>query len=233
MGLTIVATPRTRRTKEPKVPKFNWIAIAIVVMLIASGQAARAANPPTAVPCKGEDLQAAEGARAEARRALNDVLRGFDADDKRLDALLVKWFGAVDPSVRKQVEAVLTQSLGWVNASAFYCHYNNDGSEVLEIVDPTGDVILVDGADGLYAYVDKNDISKLYLGLAFFESRSSGYNSRLGTVIHELTHYALTGNTDDQGYGRERSLELAKQRSPNALKNADSFQFFVEEWLTG
>ena len=51
-------------------------------------------------------------------------------------------------------------------------------------------------------------------------------NSKLQTLVHELSH--VYGNTDDvkKGYGVTKCLDLAKKRPDDAVKNADSYGYF-------
>jgi hypothetical protein len=63
-------------------------------------------------------------------------------------------------------------------------------------------VIRVDASGGLFGYVYPTDLGKIYLGLNFFKApASTGYDSKLGTLIHEMTHFWITGKT--QQYERE------------------------------
>jgi Lysine-specific metallo-endopeptidase len=124
----------------------------------------------------------------------------------------------------------LERSAQWLNSVAFFCLYENDGSYT-KVIPSVDGAIVIDTAGSLFAYVYFNDLAKMYLGLAFFNAPATGYNSKLGTVIHELTHFWLTGNTNDIKYGKADCLQLARTNPTSALKNADNYEYFVEDWL--
>jgi Lysine-specific metallo-endopeptidase len=179
--------------------------------------------------CASVHTQIANAARYTAS-AQTDIAVGkltkFDAPTK---ALLKRWFGKDDAATRDQVKSVLIQSKGWMDKVVFYCQYQSDKITVEELVMPSGQIIMVDGAEGLFAYVRPSDMTRMVLGLAFFKAPEVGHDSRFGTIIHEMTHYWLTGNTDDHAVGLGASLALAKSDTARALQNADSYQYFVEE----
>lgn len=66
------------------------------------------------------------------------------------------------------------------------------------------------------------------LGLcpAFFRARMEGYDTRWGTLIHEMSHVAA--GTQDFAYGPQAALILAKAEPLRAALNADNYEYFVE-----
>ncbi|SEM26889.1 Lysine-specific metallo-endopeptidase [Luteibacter sp. UNCMF331Sha3.1] len=63
----------------------------------------------------------------------------------------------------------------------------------------------------------------------FFELPEMGLpSSRMGTVIHELSHFddGMKG-TEDYVYGRSAAEKLAKENRSLAVRNADNFEFFI------
>jgi hypothetical protein len=61
----------------------------------------------------------------------------------------------------------------------------------------------------------------------FFASPPSlAYDSQMGTIIHELTHY--TSNTEDHAYGTADARRLAVDAPAKAVNNADNYQYYVE-----
>ncbi len=61
------------------------------------------------------------------------------------------------------------------------------------------------------------------------DSVSAGNGTRAGTIIHEVSHFESVSATEDLCYTREECSDMAKRRSDDALKNADSYQYFVED----
>lgn len=214
-----------RLTRACRQSLFSGIVTLVCLLLSISAAAAP-------VPCVKPDLDEAEQARASAEKAVKTLLRFLRASDQDTTDLLIKWFGDSGQKTRQTVTDVYAKSLTWIGSLTFYCHYNNEGEFVeVEIDGSTGQPIEVDYADAVFAYVYPTEISKVYLGIAFYSAPKSGYDSKLGTLVHEVTHFWLTGSTDDLAYGRQDSLNLAKIDPKAALSNADSYQYFIEDWL--
>ena len=53
-----------------------------------------------------------------------------------------------------------------------------------------------------------------------------GTNTKLGTIVHELTH--AVAYTDDIIYGKTNCLNLARSNPDMAIKNADNYHYFSE-----
>lgn len=63
----------------------------------------------------------------------------------------------------------------------------------------------------------------------FWKMPFSGQDSQIGTLVHEYSHgYS---NTDDFEYGAQNCLKLARNDPSKAIRNADNYQFYVEELL--
>jgi peptidyl-Lys metalloendopeptidase len=72
-----------------------------------------------------------------------------------------------------------------------------------------------------------DSLYKVKVGDMFWKTGTEGEILRSGTIIHELSHFESIGGTEDVVYGEKDCLELAIKDPAGALKNADSFQFFV------
>lgn len=82
-----------------------------------------------------------------------------------------------------------------------------------------------------YGYINKHG-TLIYLCRPFQESRLSGADSRIGILFHELSH-VYAGTQDIKmgtlGYSeRELCIKLAKEDQKQAVRNADSYEFFLE-----
>jgi peptidyl-Lys metalloendopeptidase len=66
------------------------------------------------------------------------------------------------------------------------------------------------------------------LGLcpAFFRASLTGFDSRWGILVHEVTH--LAAGTRDHAYGRRAAAVLAKDEPERAAQNADNYEYFLE-----
>jgi hypothetical protein len=70
----------------------------------------------------------------------------------------------------------------------------------------------------------------IYLGDKFWKTELAGDSkSKGGVIIHELSHFKDIGKTDDITYGIRGCIDLAKHHPKEAIKNADSFQYFIEK----
>jgi hypothetical protein len=200
-------------------------AVVVGIALACAGiNSARAQEPR----CSDADTRIADAARYTARSQLDITIAKLARMDPDTKVLLRRWFGANDERTRDAVSHILSRAKQWSDGVSFYCLYQGNANNLMEIQRPDGDVIVVDGASGLFAYVRPTDMTRMVLGLAFFNAPEVGHDSRFGTIIHELTHYWVTGNTDDLAVGRDQSLKLAEKGAAGALRNADSYQYFVE-----
>ncbi|WP_374567820.1 M35 family metallo-endopeptidase [Ideonella sp.] len=79
-----------------------------------------------------------------------------------------------------------------------------------------------------YAYVYPNQPYKIYLCNAFWSAPMTGTDSKGGTLIHEMSHFDVVANTDDNAYGQTAARQLAKTNPKAATENADSHEYFAE-----
>ena len=206
-----------------------WLPLLVFLAWMITGAAALA-DP---VPCTGSDLSSATTAQSDAKGSLDSAIHFLAGGDAKTLQLVARWFGQADPASLDKVTAVLSQTSDWVSKVALYCIYENDGTLVKQVQAPDGSITLVDQAGDTYAYVDPGDLTKVNLGLAFFQAPATGIDSQLGTIIHEVTHFFITGNTQDVQYDQSKCLALAQSDPAGALANADNYEYFVEEWLSG
>jgi len=204
--------------------------LAVILAATLTGIRATQAAP---VPCIAGDLQVAKTAQAGARGTLQAAVNFIQGSDAKTKALLVRWFGASDNATVTSVSSVFVRSNQWLNSVDFYCLYQNDGSHTSNIPTPAG-IVRVDYSGELFAYVNPTDLGKVNLGLAFFKAPSTGYDSKLGTLVHEMTHYWITGSTNSSfgdEYDKTKCLDMAKSDPAKARKNAQNYEYFIEEWL--
>ncbi len=66
-------------------------------------------------------------------------------------------------------------------------------------------------------------------GNSFFETNlKGGFDTRMGTVIHEVSHMERGVASDDIVYGVNDALALARDDPALAMRNADNIEYFVE-----
>lgn len=92
---------------------------------------------------------------------------------------------------------------------------------------------------GTYAFINRNRPFFVNFCPPFFRlptmegvsptSREMRNGTQEGTIIHELSHFEQTANTDDLCYSRGDCMAMARTDPNGALRNADSFQYFAED----
>jgi peptidyl-Lys metalloendopeptidase len=81
---------------------------------------------------------------------------------------------------------------------------------------------------GTFAFVYPNQPYKIYLCGAFWTAPLTGTDSKGGTIIHEMSHFTVNGGTNDYAYGQTAAKRLAISNPAQAIFNADSHEYFVE-----
>lgn len=164
--------------------------------------------------CSAGDSQVAVKARDKAREMLITVDKLIaDGDSiavKRMDA----WLGVKNSAESKAIKERLSKAWAFLNGVTFICDRDADG----------------------YASVITSDPFKIKLRKLFFTTADTGYCSRPGTLVHEMTHFVITGDSDDPPdnlYGTAQALKLAKENPAKAQMNAENLEYFVEATVFG
>lgn len=79
-----------------------------------------------------------------------------------------------------------------------------------------------------YAYVYPNKPYEIFVCKAFWSAPLIGTDSKAGTLVHETSHFDIVANTDDVVYGQAGAKNLAISNPDDALRNADSHEYFGE-----
>ncbi|ASJ74435.1 M35 family metallo-endopeptidase [Granulosicoccus antarcticus] len=79
-----------------------------------------------------------------------------------------------------------------------------------------------------YAYVFPSRPYEIYLCPSFRSASLSGTDSRAGTIVHELSHFTVLADTDDNVYSQRGAQSLATTDPEKAIANADSHEYFAE-----
>ena len=80
----------------------------------------------------------------------------------------------------------------------------------------------------IYAYVYRNQPYNIYLCGAFWSAPATGTDSKAGTLVHEMSHFAVVANTEDWAYGQQAARNLATNNPSQAVTNADNHEYFAE-----
>lgn len=165
----------------------------------------------TQTGCTADD--ALDTAVANAKAGLVTAYDEYIVTDKCSTGDYEEWFG--EPSGARYDEVVLTL---------------RKTQELLN----SDDFIFECGADRCtpttYAYVFPSDSThRIHLCNAYRSASTAlAYNSKPGTIIHEISHFQDVGDTEDHVYGQTDARSLATNDPAKASDNADSFEFFVE-----
>jgi hypothetical protein len=87
--------------------------------------------------------------------------------------------------------------------------------------------LFCDRSTSHFAYVRSAD-HKIYLGKEFWDAPMTGIDSKAGTIIHEVSHFNNVANTDDLKYGIKDVKALADSSPNDAIKNAETYEYFAE-----
>ena len=82
--------------------------------------------------------------------------------------------------------------------------------------------------ESAFAYVFPNSPYDIYMCPTFFRSDLLGTDSQAGTIVHELSHFAVLAGTRDYRYGQQSVAALATEDPDRAIGNADSHEYFAE-----
>lgn len=143
---------------------------------------------------------------------LNRKLELLRNEDPNTLAEFKKWFGRDDEEARQTILTRIERALK-VSKELTEANFN-------EIIDEKE-------KRETCAQVYSDDTShRIELGVDFWNIDNTGKDSRSGVLIHELSHFYDVGGTKDEMYG-EYCIDLAKDYPNSALKNADSFEYFI------
>jgi len=136
---------------------------------------------------------------------------GKSAIDRGQTTQFTEWFGAYQATRYTTARDTIT----WVQQNtriAFECDDTN-----------------------AYAYVYPTDTTHtIYICRAFWPANvAGGFDTKAGTIIHELSHFNDIGATRDHVYGTPAARNLARSNPAQAVNNADNYEYFCEnEWGT-
>lgn len=184
----------------------------VLLMLCASASFADVSEHKKA--CTAVQAQAANGAIAEAKKALNKAINSLKSPSSGDAARQIKWFGALDSNTAAQVHARYVDALREVAFVQVWCPVSND----LTFKWDAGDL----------AAVHASAPGAIFLTPDFFNLGTSGADSQMGTIIHEATHLSGVG-LHPEVYGVKKAKALAAQKPTQARNNSDNYQYYAED----
>jgi peptidyl-Lys metalloendopeptidase len=189
-------------------PSFRRITYtAITVTLALNAITARAQEPA----CTGSDLSIAQATMKDTKKALDFVNAGLSFPIKSVIEKAATWLGIRSTSDLDEASKVLNPIYAFADNAVFLCAVNTKIK--------LGDV---------YAYVRPDKAFAIVLGAFFFQAPQTGFDSKLGILVHEMSHFALAGATKDISSGPTAAKALAATNPAAARRNADNYEYFVE-----
>jgi peptidyl-Lys metalloendopeptidase len=79
-----------------------------------------------------------------------------------------------------------------------------------------------------YAFVRPRQEYKIHLCPPYWSAPMTGTDSKAGTLVHEVSHFRVVADTDDIQYGPTAAAQLASSNPGDAIRNADSHEYFAE-----
>ena len=180
-------------------------------------------------------------ARDAAERATTDPAACF---------LFTKWFGIPTPGRVSTVTDNLSRLHGAICARPLKLYYRGNklgkgqpddepGGEGYYVF-PKPDIFAetFGSRTGIAPHPFDPRYTHIWLGELFFQELTqasrSGFDSQAGVFLHELTHaFCDTDDVDWKGhsaYGQNTCMEIALEAPELAIKNADNYEFFAEEF---
>lgn len=170
------------------------------------------------VECDAQQRTIAGHALTEAKLISKNVAVSLRDGDAATAIKLTTWVGAVNSAQA----ATVADRLDKISAAAIGVTFKCDNQTPLKR--PT------------YARVLAANAFEIILGTLFWTSPETGFSSKPGTLVHELSHFYLTGHALDPEkgkYGTKPALELARTQPHLAIQNAENIEYFTESVALG
>lgn len=186
----------------------------IVAHLATDLQPLWAKQPPTFSNCSASEQSQIDIALTEAERLTNIAVTDLNSTPESQRATSPRyttWFGSYQSA---RYNTIVT------NFNAIQDALSNKTVNFVCETQRCG--------ESTFAFVYSNSPYDVYLCPGFWRAELLGTDSRAGTVVHEVSHFAIVANTDDHVYGQTGAAQLATSTPNTAIANADSHEFFVE-----
>jgi hypothetical protein len=206
------------------------------------GQSVHILDAPQNAVCEASQQAVIDAALTKAKSLAFDATQytgGLEYFEGEGDTFTVKlkedfrrnnWFGSHDPNWLPVSDA------GWMDTENFYPTVVSSAIEV-RLGGPLSDRSLSFdcscppewGANDLTAAVALAN-QKIGICPKFFTLEDNGFDTKAGALIHETAHFSddLAKGAVDTRYGTGPSAQLAKDDKSAAMRNADSYKYFME-----
>jgi peptidyl-Lys metalloendopeptidase len=181
----------------------------------ASAPPSAAAPEPGFINCSDSQKSTLRQALADAEKGAQIALDNLQKTDCSSNDKYKTWFGACDATryqtVTNRTSAIKTALS--TKSMTFNCA-SSCGSNTI-------------------AYVYPHSPYTVYLCSPYWNLNNTGYDTKAGTIVHEVSHFAVVANTNDHAYGMTACKNLANSDPGKAIANADSYEYFGETLAGG
>ncbi|MFP5285099.1 MAG: M35 family metallo-endopeptidase, partial [Thermoanaerobaculia bacterium] len=175
-----------------------------------------AAPEPGFINCSDGQKNTVRQALADAEKGAQIALENLQKNACSGNDTYKTWFGACD-STRYQT---VTNKVSAIKSTL------NTKTMTFNCAPPSN-------CDGTIAYVYKYSPYTIYLCGAYWNLGDKGYDTKAGTIVHEVSHFAVVADTSDYAYGTSACKTLAQNDPNKAIANADSYEYFGETLAGG
>lgn len=186
----------------------SLIIVGIVIPVCAAAQESS---------CNQDQSKVAEAAMAKARDALLKTGAALNAKDPLVIDKAKVWLGIVDKAAVEKLVERLSKMFSATAGVTYRCSTQSTKKN-----------------HGLFASILPSGKVGMLLGPSFWQSSDGGFDSKAGVMIHEISHLSIAGGAnnyppnEEEIYGKDLVLKLAKTLPSKAQNNAESIQLFVE-----
>lgn len=177
---------------------------------------AAAAPEPGFISCSDGQKNTVKQALADAEKGAQIALDNLQKNACSGNDTYKTWFGACD-STRYQT---VTNKVSAIKTAL------NTKTMTFNCAPPAN-------CDGTIAWVYKYSPYTIYLCGAYWNLGDKGYDTKAGTIVHEVSHFAVVADTSDYAYGTNACKTLAQNDPSKAIANADSYEYFGETLAGG
>lgn len=200
--------------------------IGVVVLSVAGAAHAQDPLDPYRVACTMEQQQTISAALGEAKKLLGAAENSLPARNSAVGGKFQRWFGGPSGDDDPTIKSVYSEALTFIDFKTVWCPNSSFPGD--------------DSADIAFVPSEGNKVTgEVFVLIAFFESGATGTDSQPGTIVHELVHLSTKRTIVDVKvgaeavYGTTKSAALAASNPTDARRNADNYQYFVEDLLYG
>lgn len=151
---------------------------------------------------------------SKIKKARQNALKSMRLEPPRNDDKLKRWFGrSNDNTEMKSYTRKVKANMKEIENNMFKTNFDCTCKS------------------GFFAYVYPGDVDMvIYLCSAMWKAAPKGIDSHAGVLVHEVSHFDSVAGTNDYVYGWDSAQSLANENPKKAQRNADNYEYFVEDF---